>query len=72
MALQQRGELAHVEQAQVVGLADRLVELLVVEDSAEVEDRSCDGRGRDSAFFRDLVWLELRTTGNKAAPGSAG
>jgi hypothetical protein len=72
VSLEQRGQLAHVGQAQVAGLADRLVEALVVEDSAEVEERSCDGRGRDSAYFGELVGWKGGTASNKDATRSAG
>jgi hypothetical protein len=58
VAIEQAGEFDAVEEAQVFGLANRFLEVMVVDDGSEVQERAGDGRDRDAAFFRELVWLQ--------------
>jgi hypothetical protein len=58
VTVEEASQLSQVEQAEVFGFADGLLELLVGLDRCQIEDGSRDGGGRDAAFFRDFVWLQ--------------
>ena len=55
VSVEQRLERLQVEDPQVVGLADRALELGGAQDGREVEQRSCDGGRRDPVELGDLI-----------------
>jgi hypothetical protein len=65
VAVEKQLNLYEIEQSEVLRFANRPVELVRLEDRAEVEQRPRNSRNRDATVLGDLIGLDRRTTGNQ-------